>query len=202
MNYYLIDYENVMAKTILLDLLKKAIKEDVIHIFYTKNSNTITFDSLKLIQKSEAIIQIEEVEDGKQALDMQLSSFLGYLIKGNFNKYDYYIVSADNDYDSVIKYWQKREETLKISAIKYNNDNNNSSLKQVIVNKSSSVNQVELNELLKTLISDKQTMDSLLQIINIKTKNHKADVHNHIVKLFPGRVEKIKEIYKAVKPYL
>ena len=200
MKYYLVDYENVMAKTVFLELLKSAVNDDIIHVLYTKNSNNLTFENLRLIQESKSILRFEEVEDGKQALDMQLASLLGFLIKENSNKYRYYIVSADNDYDSIIKYWRDRDNTLKISAIKCSkekNKTNNSSN-----NKVSRINHAELEQLLRPYVSDKNTLDCLLERINTKSKNTKRDLHNYITRLFPGDAEKVKEVYKAVKPYL
>lgn len=109
--YYLVDYENVSEGN--GKVLKGCSNFDAnthLYIFYTKNTTKIDLDIIA--NHGEAKLQVIQAEDGKQALDMQLVSFLGYLIGldgfSNAQENEYIIISKDTDYDKVIKFWTKQ----------------------------------------------------------------------------------------------
>ena len=82
MSIFLVDYENVSASG--LDGLEKLTEEDVVYIFYTENADRLTFDAHRRLLESRAAVRYYKVESGtKNALDFQLVSFLGYLIREN-----------------------------------------------------------------------------------------------------------------------
>lgn len=115
MAIYLIDYEN--AKN-LLGINKLTAKDSII-IFYSKNANTLTFDAHQEILSSKAKIEYKCVEvGGRNALDFQLSSYLGYLIKQNENSECkiYIIVSKDRDFSFVKSFW-KKEKSIDIQIV-------------------------------------------------------------------------------------
>lgn len=106
--YYLVDYENVSEGN------GKALKgcanfasDKHLYIFYTKNTTKIDLNIIA--NHGEAEFDVFQAEDGKQALDMQLVSYLGYLIgKDTEEENEFVIISKDTDYDKVIKFWSKR----------------------------------------------------------------------------------------------
>lgn len=106
--YYLVDYENVSEGN--GKVLKGCSNFDAntyLYIFYTKNTTKIDLDIIA--NHGEATLEVIQAEDGKQALDMQLVSFLGYLIgKDTELENSFVIISKDTDYDKVIKFWAKR----------------------------------------------------------------------------------------------
>ena len=104
--YYFIDYENV-HKTGFKGLLNLSSNDNVI-IFYSGNADKITFNLHKEIVDSKADITYFEVKaGGKNALDFQLSTYLGYLI-GNKKKARCYIVSNDRGFEFVRDFWKKQ----------------------------------------------------------------------------------------------
>ena len=103
---YLLDYENVKNLT-WIDELNNT---DSVVIFYTKNANGLTFEEHLTLQQAKAKIEYKKVLTGNNALDFQLSSYLGFLIGQNFT--DFCIVSKDNGYDSIVGFW-KNEKNLK-----------------------------------------------------------------------------------------
>ena len=106
MSIFLVDYENVSASG--LDGLEKLTEEDVVYIFYTENADRLTFDAHRRLLESRAAVRYYKVESGtKNALDFQLVSFLGYLIRENGSS-AYYIISKDNGFDSVLHFWTKQ----------------------------------------------------------------------------------------------
>ena len=95
MAYYLVDYENVKADGMYgVDQLGK---KDCVCIFYSENASTLTFGLHEKLNQTKGKIVLQKVEVGvKNALDFQLSTYLGYLISENEGKNEsYYIVSEE-----------------------------------------------------------------------------------------------------------
>ena len=57
-------------------------------------------------------MSIIEVHHGKQALDIQLASYLGYLIGTEPADTEYYIISKDKGYRNVQSFWPDRRIVL------------------------------------------------------------------------------------------
>ena len=103
MNYhYLIDFENVHKDG--LAGLEEIEEGSFLHIFYSENARNITlssFGNAKMLH-----MEVIKVPVGKQSLDMQLVSFLGYLIgKEDSKDNKYIIVSKDNGYGNTPLFW-------------------------------------------------------------------------------------------------
>ena len=111
-NIILYDYENVNN----LYGIETLDRSSTVYIFFTNACSKISFEDHDRINKSKAIIIRENVINGSpNALDFQLSSFLGYLISKNQklnHKIYYYIVSKDKGYRPLINYWGKRKINL------------------------------------------------------------------------------------------
>lgn len=113
MAYYLVDYENVKADGMCgVDQLGK---KDAVCIFYSENASTLTFGLHESLNRSKAKIVLQKVEVGvKNALDFQLSTYLGYLVSENEGKNEtYYIVSEDKGLAILTGYWAERGENVK-----------------------------------------------------------------------------------------
>ncbi len=103
---YLIDTENV--RTVWTLLLDRMTLNDKIYVFYTMNSGNVSYEDLNGVISSGKNVELIQCHTGKNGLDFQLVSYLGYLIQNNENA-DYCIISDDNGYDAVIKFWEGRE---------------------------------------------------------------------------------------------
>ncbi len=114
MAIYLIDYEN--TKNLLG--INNLSTDDCVVIFYSKKSNSLSFDLHKEIISSKAQIEYKFVDVGSpNALDFQLSSYLGYIIKQNENtECKIYIVSKDKGFGFVSSFWEK-EKTIDIQIV-------------------------------------------------------------------------------------
>ena len=110
MKYYLLDYENV--NTAGLDGLMDLPADSKIILFYTRNSNKIDLGVVNQLRDMEAELSIVEVHHGKQALDIQLASYLGYLIGTEPEDTEYYIISKDKGYRNVQCFWPDRRIVL------------------------------------------------------------------------------------------
>ena len=110
MNYYLVDYENVNVSG--LNGISKLTENDIVTIFYSENANTLTFGMHRRINELKACIKFQKVAvKEKNALDFQLCSYLGYLIRDKMTEENlnnsYFIVSNDNGYSILPDYWKK-----------------------------------------------------------------------------------------------
>ena len=101
---YLIDFENVASEG--LSGITYLAPEDEVIIFYSNNSNRLSMKMHILIGKSVCKCNYFEVTvGGKNALDHQISTWLGYLIGTRAAERNYYIVSKDMGYKFVASFW-------------------------------------------------------------------------------------------------
>ena len=114
MTIYLIDYENTKN----LSGINNLSADDCVVIFYSNKANSLSFDVHKEILSSNAKIEYKFVDVGSQnALDFQLSSYLGYIIKQNENtKCKICIVSKDKGFAYVSSFWEK-EKSIEIQIL-------------------------------------------------------------------------------------
>lgn len=103
MKAYLIDFENVKSKGLSgIDLLGE---NDRVIIFYSENSDTISFDMHRKVMSSSAQIEYLKVRvGGKNALDFQLSTLLGYLVAKEMYSH-IFIISNDKGFDKLHDFW-------------------------------------------------------------------------------------------------
>lgn len=107
MTYYLIDYENTGENG--LRGITELQEDACIVIFYSENADKISFDMHQKLIECKAAIEYRKISTGKRnALDFQLSTYLGYLIARCEND-AFYIVSKDNGYRVVVDFWKDRQ---------------------------------------------------------------------------------------------
>ena len=104
---YMVDSENVGTKWI--PYLKENIKKtDRVFLFYTDKSPTIPCG--KLNDLTLFIHQIQSIHcynKTANALDFQLCSYLGYLIRGG-SKSSYCILTNDKGFDAAVSFWAEK----------------------------------------------------------------------------------------------
>lgn len=116
MDYFLIDFENMPISD--GTYLEGMHSGDVIIIFYSDMCNEISLDLLETADRLNVECHYQKANIGtKNALDFQLSSYLGYLIgKGTLNA-RYHIVSKDKGYDCLCNYW--RSQNIPVDRITF-----------------------------------------------------------------------------------
>ena len=110
MKHYLIDSENV--GDFWIPLLDLPAEQAELIVFYTKNSPHMSYDSLIKLKESDRKVTFIKCYEGTNALDFQLCSELGFLIAGNEDD-DFIIVTNDTGYDAAVKYWRRKEYSVK-----------------------------------------------------------------------------------------
>lgn len=116
MKIFYIDFENVKDNG--LNGIAKLNPEDVVRIYYSEDANKITFGTHRRIIESKAKFEYsrmrKDLKGVKNALDVLLMKDMSERIVEDKNA-DYYIVSADGDFDSYIS--EKRKRKINISKI-------------------------------------------------------------------------------------
>lgn len=209
--YYLIDFENVNEDG--LSISEKLTKHNHIHLFYTKNTPKIDIKILNNLNSAD--LSTHKIPAGKQSLDMHLVSYLGYLIGSHKSNNDYVIISKDSDYDNIISFWKKQNNTnitrhKKISDFQKENKatnttaNNTNSQKNKETKTKKSEIKCQLNtEIQKAIINADFPRDTSNKVASIVENYYGEDkalsaIHNEIMKISPDYLK----IYKIIKPII
>ena len=177
MRLFFIDYENTASEG--TRGISSINSDDVIYLFYTRNSSTLDFALFREFQRLRGKYELIEVLPGSNSLDFQLSSYLGSLIPSHTCD-SFYIVSKDKGFDSVVSFWQKR--SVDISRV-----NNMQQLSNAIV-----------QELSSKLPEYRDTAFDIVELLNsCKTKQ---GLNSALVKKYGSSAAGI--IYKQLKPYI
>lgn len=103
MNAYLIDFENVKSKG--LTGIEHLGENDRVIIFYSENSDTISFDMHMKVMATPASVEYLKVRvGGKNALDFQLCSMMGFIAAKEIYRF-IFIISNDKGFDKLHDFW-------------------------------------------------------------------------------------------------
>lgn len=190
MNFYLIDYENVNTNGIKMLLEKKLLNQnDRIFIFYSEKCKNINLEILQNLNALNIKIFIEPVQTGTDnALDFQLSSYLGYMIGQNAAD-NYYIVSNDKGYDCLQDYWK----TYNVNRVSVSQNNS----KEIKNNIASNFTIDDVKRYLKDYNDD--VLIHIAEILNRYNSN--ININNQLQKYFRDS-EKTSKIYRTILPLI
>ena len=209
---FFVDYENVKASG--LDGLLELNSIDEVFIFYSDNASCITFDIHRNLNETEAKINFQKVDVGsKNALDFQLSSYLGFIINENLNKGNentsYFIVTKDSGFSCLTNYWKNKNIDISIvinllckqeDKAEDKNDNkieDNNTNSEPIKEVSTKFDNLPLQTVNNTI--DNEGLKFIVETIN--NYQSKREINNALGKHYKDS-KKASEIYKAIKPLL
>jgi len=116
MKIFYIDFENVKDSG--LNGIAKLNSEDIVRIYYSEDANKITFGTHRRIIESPAKFEYvrmrQDLKGVKNALDVILMKELSERMTQE-NSAEFYIVSADGDFDNYIQ--EKKKKKISISKI-------------------------------------------------------------------------------------
>jgi hypothetical protein len=196
---YLIDYENVKNLTGIQELNKT----DTVIIFYTENAKSLTFEDHINIKNAAVEIDYKKVTTGKNALDFQLSSYLGFLI--GQGRTEFCIISKDQGFDSVISFW-KNEKNISIKRRDCLVKDNSVETKKIDANPTSKTPNPVVNTLdMKNILSQPTlhlTPNEIVEVERIVNQyKTKVSINSNLQKMFKGS-QRAGEVYKVLKPFL
>ncbi len=182
MAIYLIDFENVHSDG--LKGIEQLDRKDECYIFYSEHAGVLTFNMHKKITESCAKIYYVEAQVGmKNALDFQLVSYLGYMLREKPEE-TYCIISNDKAFELVSKFWQEKGVNV-TSAVSLEKAANTAHYSKISVE-------------LEKLLSDRSEREFVEKCIN--ELSTKSGINNRIVKKYG--TTRAGEIYKLIKPLL
>ena len=172
MKYYLVDYENTNVNG--LNGITNLSETDVVCIFYSENAQNMSFGLHKRLNESKAKKIYQKVEVGtKNALDFQLSSYLGYIIKENSeNQYDYYIVAKDDGYKALSLYWKRKKIKVSIIGDISNKKNQNENKKELLKETKTTSTEKKEKSIESTNTNKKESSNNINSDNNNKKKSN------------------------------
>ncbi len=173
---FLIDFENVSSSAFVgVEELKADSK---IILFYSEQSSKISIDTHRQLEQAKVEKEYIPIKTGgKNALDFQLVTYLGYLIGENKDE-NYVIISNDNGFDHVCKFWKQRSVNVQKCA-------------NLMMESKEKMN-TEFSKLL-----DPESVDISKVVAIVDKYKTKQGINNALVKEFG--TEKTGIIYKAIK---
>ena len=193
--YFFVDYENVNVDG--MNGIDKLTENCTVIIFYTDHAQTLTFGLHRRMNLSRAEIKFRKVQCGtKNALDFQLSSYIGYVI-GQDENIVCYIVSKDNGFANVVNFWRARGANIQIVT------------DISVTPKHRSVKRSEVAELLEKtgnefseedIIFVRDTMRKHMKDLTVPLPTVKNRINSELCKKYGG--DRTKIIYNAVKPLI
>jgi hypothetical protein len=211
MNYFLIDFENVGT-----DGIKdfKGVQEgDTFIVFYSDNRKNVTIEIMEHITALKLHFRSFKVEVGtKNALDFQLSSYLGYLI-GADSGAEFNIVSNDKGFDCLCNYWNNlgthvkrvslHDEQHTITSEEQPQPPPSPKPKQKTNSKPKKSKVEEINlatiEEIKVYLADEDEPEEVLDIFN--QYKSRQSICNGLAKRFKDS-KRASAVYKKLKPLL
>lgn len=190
---YLVDTENV--GTIWNLLLRPLSKQDNLILFYTENSPGISYFDLDAIIKENKTFELISCNKGKNALDFQLISYLGYLLK-SAAKTEYTIISNDTGYDPVVKFWKDKGYVvtrMTVSQLKS---------RKAVEGMEQKVGNKEMVERLSDILDSKFDIDieEVGSILCCHSSEKLQQIHGQLAHTFGQTIGSA--VYKELKPYL
>ena len=182
MAIYLIDFENVHSDG--LKGIEQLAENDVCYVFYSEHAGVLTFNIHKKIIDSKAKIYYVEAQVGmKNALDFQLVSYLGYMIREDQEAY-YCVISNDRAFALVADFWKNKGVEVACAV----------SLAAAVRLKENE----KIASRLASLLSDKKEREFVAKCI--EELSTKQGINNRIAKKYG--TTRAGEIYKLIKPLI
>ena len=162
--------------------------------------SSVTFlERFNNIEKLNLKFSSKRVNAGtKNALDFQLSSFLGYLISEEKEKSKYHIVTNDNGYEAVAKFWSA--ENYAVDCIKINTQKKSAAPSKTAAKKGKKeklpVTMASFDEM-KQCIGKKNDPRAVTEIFN--RCQTKREIQSELARYF-GDSDKANKIHQKLKP--
>jgi len=199
MKHYFIDYENVHDSG--LNGIDKIDKDSIIYLLYSDVCKNVSIAFLEKVINKEIQVKLYKTETGKNALDFQLSSYLGFLIGQDFT--DFCIVSKDCGYDSIIDFW-KNEKNISIEKQSFSDQGKSISNQKDIKNGNKTTPTQTDTDIEKVLSNStvKLKQNEIKEVTRIFNQyKTKQAINSNLQKYFKDN-EKVGAIYKFLKPFL
>ncbi|MBQ7609067.1 MAG: hypothetical protein IJU76_14045 [Desulfovibrionaceae bacterium] len=210
MDFFLVDFENVHING--LAGIQSLSQDSRVIVFYSRYAHTLTIETHIIISQSPAKVSYEIVDSfRKNDLDIQLSSYLGYLIRENAGQAcSYYIVSHDNGFKQLISFW-RYNNVFVIDSIKdhlHHEENENILVQPVeppplTVVSEEHKKRVSVDTIYEEIKNNVQFDGEAEAILDILINaDSKVILHEKMQKYYKNNSKKVGKIYKKIKKYV
>ena len=191
MAFYLIDFENTKN----IPQLPNLTELDTIVFFYSQNANSLSFDLHIELNRSPAKKEYFMAQcGGKNALDFQMSSYVGFLIS-KYPDEKIKLISNDNGFGYLLSFWQEKGfQNLELEKSETSN-----SQKQKPSQSHVETLQETLQKNSKNLKLNSEQCEEVVKIVN--TYKTKQAINNNLMKLLRDS-DRVGKITKVIKPFL
>lgn len=190
---FLVDTENEGGKKY-INILQSGLGENKMYLFFTENTVKIDMSCFQAALKYPGQIVAEKCNPGKNGLDFQLCSMLGYLIATEDKENEYLILSNDTGYDPCVAFW--KEKGSMVSRLAFSNTPT-----EVLVKKSTDQDPETETTVLNVNITDQKKLQSYLSGVSkpeaekryknvirfMKHSKAKSDVEKKVVLLLKSK---------------
>ncbi len=198
MNHYLVDCENVSSES--LKYLPQLNDGDSVAIFFSQQCRNANLEALDYITNADVKLTFHKVATGtKNALDFQLSSYLGFLIAKHGSDDKYHIITHDKGFGCLTNFWKKRNVSVKRIELNALQPDSKNHAKQKPKKSKVSPEDLATDEEIKKYLTEEDEPEAMLAIFNqYKSK----------VAISKGIAKKVKDskragaIYQKLKPLL
>ena len=108
---YLVDTENEGGKRY-ADILQNGLGNNMLYLFFTEKTAKIDLYCFREALRYPNQVVVEACNTGKNGLDFQLCSMLGYLAATGENTDEYFILSNDSGYDPCVEFWKQKGKNV------------------------------------------------------------------------------------------
>lgn len=180
--------------------LDKLTKNDIVYLFYSKNTPHLPMELVKTINECKALIEPIKSDIGKNAMDFIIATFLGYKVHEYGTRDNYFILSKDKGYQPLVSFWEDWNAKLVSSLLQVVKPTKTSkTIKKVAGGKNKEDQALRCN-IGRVLSGYQKTLKhSVVDII--ETSKNKTEVNNKLVKLLNDTKEAGK-IYKLIKDFI
>lgn len=212
---FLIDIENVANSG--FEGLENLSAEDSLLIFYSEKHSSINLSVHQKLEQSPARKEYLSIKTGgKNALDFQLVTWLGYRL-AKVPQESYVIVSKDTGFDAVVDFWKKRgmnvsrnadlkvpgrkqtvKKAEKKAEKKADKEKKKAQKKEKQQQKKESEKEKKIREVRKQIPEYAGDAPEIVQILG--STNTKQELNNGLVKIFGS--DKAGKLYKKLKPMI
>ena len=107
---YLVDSENV--GDVWVPLLAASLPEEEVVVFYTQQSPHMGYENVRLLKETDKNPVFIKCFEGRNALDFQLVTELGYRLRAD-DECEYVIISTDTGFDAAVRYWSSQKKKVR-----------------------------------------------------------------------------------------
>ena len=160
----------------------------------TTSTTELTILPMDHLLKLNVIIRLEKVTVGsKNALDFQLTTYLGYLIGTHLKSSNFHIISNDKGFDAVCEYWRREQYFVDRIGNQQTEATNNTNAQN---NKKRSL---DLQDEIQRYMGNSSTAKTVAKYV--QSSKTKSELNVVLSKHFKDG-KKVGKILKMIKPVL